>query len=99
MNEIDKIFDEDNNELIILFNEKGEEIAFEQIAVIPIRAMVYVILKPIIPLEGMGEDEGLVFEIKVNENEQEYLALVVDEQIIDQVFEIYFSMLEENEEE
>ena len=97
MSEIDKIFDEDNKELIILFNEKGEEIAFEQIALIPIRSIVYVILKPIIPLEGMSEDEGLVFEIKINDNEQEYLALVVDEQIIDQVFDIYFGMLEENE--
>jgi hypothetical protein len=98
MSEIDKLFDEENNDLIYLFNEKGEEIAFEQIALIPIKAYIYAILKPVVPIEGLGEDEGLVFEIKTNEN-QEYLALVVDEKIIDDVFDVYFRLLEENEEE
>ena len=35
-NPIDALFDEENNDAIILFNEKGEEIAFEQIALIPL---------------------------------------------------------------
>jgi hypothetical protein len=98
MTEIDKLYDEENNDPIFLFNEKGEEIAFEQIALIPIRENTYAILKPVIPFEGVGEDEGLVFEIKTN-NEQEYLALVVDEKVIDDVFDIYFKLVEENEEE
>ena len=46
----------------------------------------------------MSENEGLVFEIKT-ENDLEYLALVVDEQVIDEVFNIYFSLESENEEE
>jgi uncharacterized protein YrzB (UPF0473 family) len=99
MTEIDKLYDEDNNDLIYLFNEKGEEIAFEQIALIPIKQDTFAILKPVVPLEGLNEDEGLVFEIKVNEDGLEYLMLVVDEKIIDDVFEIYFKLVEENEEE
>jgi uncharacterized protein YrzB (UPF0473 family) len=97
MTEIDKLYDEENNDLIYLYNQKGEEIAFEQVAIIPIRENTYVILKPVIPMEGLGEDEGLVFEIRTNE-EQEYLALVIDEKIIDDVFEIYFRLLENEEE-
>jgi uncharacterized protein YrzB (UPF0473 family) len=99
MTEIDKLYDEDNNDLIYLFNEKGEEIAFEQIALIPIKQDTFAILKPVVPLEGLNEDEGLVFDIKVNEDGLEYLMLVVDEKIIDDVFEIYFKLVEENEEE
>ena len=53
MTEIDKLYDEENNDLIYLFNEKGEEIAFEQIALIPIIKNTYVILKPVRPLEGL----------------------------------------------
>ena len=34
-NPIDCLYDENNNDPIVLFNEKGEEIAFEQIALIP----------------------------------------------------------------
>ena len=73
-----------------------KEIAFEQIAIIPIIKDVYVILKPVVPLEGLGENEGLVFEIKNNETE-EYLSLVTDEDIIDDVFDIYFKLIDENE--
>ena len=97
-NPIDALYDEDNNDVIILFNEKGEEIAFEQIALIPLKENTYVILKPVQQLEGLGKDEGLVFEIKENENGEEALVLVLDEKIIDDVFEIYDSLVEaENE--
>lgn len=96
--EIDKIYDEDNCENIILFNQKGEEIAFEQIAVVPIKNNTYVILKPVIPFEGLDPDEGLVFEIK-EINDEEMLVLIDDMDIIDQVFDIYFSLVEEDTDE
>ncbi len=98
-NPIDALFDEENCDPIILFNEKGEEIAFEQIALIPLKDKTYAILKPIKPIEGLGENEGLVFSIEVNEeNGQEYLMLTIDEQIIDDVFKVYDDLIaEENE--
>jgi len=86
---IDILFDETNNDPIYLYSEKGEFIGFEQIALIPLRELVYVILKPIKPMDGIGENEGLVFEIKEDTNGKEYLKLVVDEKIIDDVFVIY----------
>ena len=91
INPIDALYDEDNNDAIILFNEKGEEIAFEQIAIIPQNGKVYAILKPIQPLEGLGEDEGLVFF--VNEDEG-ILELITDEKIIDDVFTVYDELVE-----
>ena len=97
INPIDALYDEDNNDPIILFNEKGEEIAFEQIAIIPIQETVYCILKAIIPLEGMSEDEGLVFVVLKDDEGQEYLSLVDDDSIIDAVFEIYDSLVEDDE--
>ena len=97
-NPIDALFDEENNDAIILFNEKGEEIAFEQIALIPLNDKTYAILKPIQPLEGLGENEGLVFSIETNEQtNQEYLALVTDLDIIDKVFDVYDQLVEDSE--
>lgn len=93
-NVIDKLFDEDNNDVIILKNELGEEIAFEQIALIPLKEKTYCILKPVKPIEGVGEDEGLVFSIETNEEGLEYLALVVDEKVIDDVFVVYDELIE-----
>lgn len=98
--EIDKLYDENNNEDLILFSEKGEEIAFEQIALIPIREKTYCILKPRIPLEGLGENEGLVFEIIYDaESDSDMLNLVLDEGVIDAVFEIYDMLYAEFEQE
>ena len=97
-NVIDKLFDEDNNDVIVLKNEKGEEVAFEQIALIPLAAKTYCILKPVQPLEGMGEDEGLVFSIETTDEGLEYLALVVDEKVIDDVFDVYDELVAAEEE-
>ena len=97
-NPSDALFDEDNNDVLILFNERGEEVPFEQIAIIPL-GKTYAILKPVQPLEGMGEDEGLVFAVEVNtETNEEYLALVTDMDIIDQVFDVYDALVEEGQE-
>ena len=99
INPIDALYDENNNDKIILFNENGDEIAFEQIAIIPIAEKVYAILKPIIPMEGVGEDEGLVFSIEQNDAGEEYLALTVDEEIIDAVFTVYEALVAEEYDE
>ena len=95
INPIDALYDENNNDAIILFNEKGEEIAFEQIAIIPMAEKVYAILKPVQPMEGLGEDEGLVFSIEQNDGGEEYLALTIDEAIIDAVFNVYDALIAE----
>lgn len=100
-NPIDCLYDENNTDAIVLFNEKGEEIAFEQIALIPRKSKTYAILKPIKPMEGVGEDEGLVFSIEVSkEDGQEYLVLVTDEKVIDEVFKVYDELVDnENDDE
>ena len=94
MNPIDMIMDENNNENIIMYNEQNEPVEFAQIAVIPLNEQVYVILKPVGDVEGIGEDEALVFSIEEYEDE-EALSLVDDDQTIDQVFEEYYQMLRE----
>ena len=89
-----KIYDENNSENVVLYNEHGEPVEFEQVAVIPYEDVVYVILHPVTKLEGLGEDEGLVFTIVEDEVEGEIMKLVVDEDIIDAVFDIYDRLIE-----
>jgi len=96
-NPIDALYDEENSDPITLFNEKGEEMVFEQIALIPIKEKVYAILKPIQPIDGLGEDEGLVFSIEILEVdglEQEGLVLVTDDNTLDEVFNVYYQLLD-----
>ncbi len=89
---IDMLLDENNTENIKLFNEQNEEVEFEQIALVPIDEKVYAILKPVADMEGVAEDEALVFCIEEIDDE-DCLVIVEDDGIIDAVFEEYYKML------
>ena len=89
------ILDEDCDENIVLFDEDGESTEFEQIAVIPMNEKVYCILRPV-DMPDLEEDEAFVFSI-VEDDEDGSLDLVEDEDIIDEVFELYYSLLDDEE--
>lgn len=92
MSVIDMIMDEENSENIVLYNEYGDPIEFEQIAVVPLEGSVFVILRPVEETEGVAEDEALVFAIEEVDGE-ECLTVVEDDEVIDQVFAEYYQML------
>lgn len=89
---IDMLLDEKNTENIKLYNEENEEVEFEQIALVPIEDKVYAILKPVVEMEGVAEDEALVFGIEEIDDE-DCLVITEDDKIIDSVFEEYYKML------
>ena len=88
------IMDENNAENIVMYNDNNEPVEFQQIAVIPLQGNVFVILRPVGEVEGIGEDEALVFAIDEIDGE-ECLTIVVDDEAVDQVFEEYYKMLRE----
>ena len=89
---IDMLLDENNNENIVLFNEDNQKVEFEQIALVPIDSRVYALLKPVLHIDGIGEDEALVFTIEEIDGE-DCLVIVEEDEIIDKVFEEYYEML------
>lgn len=91
---IDMLLDENNTDNIKLFNEENEEVEFEQIALVPIEEKVYAILKPVQTMEGVAEDEALVFGIEEIDDE-DCLVIVEEDAIVDKVFEEYYKMLKD----
>ena len=96
---IDKILDKDNNDNIVLYNEKGVPTEFEQAALIPFEGKLYAILSLVNPNDDIGEDEGIVFSIEISEQGKKSLKIVTDDEIIGKVFDIYESLLDEYEDE
>ena len=96
MNQIDKNLDENNEDNIFLYDEDDNELEFEQEAVIPMDGSVYVILVPVTPMDGVGEDEGVVFVIEEDEDGEAVLSLVIEDEIIDAVFDEYDGLLAED---
>lgn len=95
-NPVDLILDENNDEDVILYDDAGRPIKFEQVALIPLDEgeiqKLYAILIPITPMENVGEGEGVLFEI---DEENKDLSIVRDEKIIDKVLTIYEKLLSE----
>lgn len=79
---------------VTLTTDEGEDIEFEIISEIALGEDFYAIMQPIKPLDGVGEDEALVFRIIESEDGDEY-ELVIDDDIIDSVLDSYNCLCEE----
>lgn len=96
INPLDALLDENNNDNIVLYAEDDEATEFEQVAVIPMEDALYCILRPV-DMPEIEDDVAFVFAI-TGEGEEASLDLVEDDEIIDAVFEIYYSLFDEEEE-
>ena len=89
---VDMLLDPDNESPITCYNEEGNAVEFDQIAVIPYKDKLYAILKPITKIEGVGADEALVFYVDV---EEDTLQIVYDFDLCDRVFDVYYDLLKQ----
>ena len=96
----DEIVSDEDDQIVTLLSATGEEIDFVEIAGIAHKGKFYVILQPVELLEGMSDDEALVFEVAASGDDAQY-SIVLDDEIIDAVFAEYEKLFEEanNDEE
>ncbi len=94
---LDVLLDENNDEPISLYDENDKEIKFEQVAVIPHEEKIYAILKPIDELDGVADDEAIVFVAEEDEDGSTILLVEKDEEIATKVFDKYYQLLDEAE--
>lgn len=85
---------EDDGDIIVLQGPDGEEVEFEEVADINLGEHFYVILQPVERPEDMGKDEAVVFEVVAGEENDEFVV-VDDDDIIDEVFDEYNRVYEE----
>lgn len=95
MDIVDVLLDENNKEPIVLEDAKGKRYSFEQIAVIPYNEKLYCVLKPIDQIEGVNDDEAIVFVVHEEEGKEPALMVETDEEVAMQVFEEYYNLLDE----
>ena len=94
---LDVLLDENNTAPIFMYDEKGRQLEFEQVAVIPQgEEELYCILKPITKLEGIADDEAIVFKVDLDDNGEAFLRVETDEQKAISIFDQYYTLLEED---
>lgn len=80
----------ENEDIITLTAETGEEIDFYEVAEIPLKGHLYLILQPVVLFEGMDENEALVFSVKQAEDgTDQYVMIDPEDEITDAVFREY----------
>ncbi len=97
---LDTLLDKDNKENIVLYNGEGQRVEFEQIAIIPIdkegeERKLYVILKPVDGIEGMADDEAIVFLCGFDEDGETRLTVEESDEVAQQVFDRYYELIKD----
>lgn len=93
-NPIEALLNSEDDKPITLFDENSKAVEFDQVAIIPDKNKVYAILKPIEKMEGIKDDEALVFVMQESDEGEDVIKVVDDEKIIEWVFEEYYKLLE-----
>lgn len=87
----------EDDDIITLTSADGEEIDFVEIAGISLSSGFYAILQPVELLEGMDDDEALVFKVTRLPNGEDNFEIELDDDIVDAVFAEYNRLLDEEE--
>lgn len=95
---LDVLLDEENKDPIVLEDSNGRKLSFEQVAVIPYNNKVYCVLKPLDEIENVADDEAIVFFVDEQEGKEPVLMVETDEKVAMDVFEEYYNLLDEAEE-
>ncbi len=96
---LDILLDQENRDPIVLQDENGRQISFEQVAIIPYDVdkdrKLYVVLKPIDKVEGIADDEAVVFVCEQDKQGNTVLRVEENEEVAISVFDKYYDLLEE----
>ena len=100
---VDVLLDQDNKDPIVLMDEKGKQLTFEQVAVIPYEVKkekrLYCVLKPLDKIEGIADDEAIVFLVDQDDQGNSIVRVEEDEEVAIAVFDKYYDLLEEAQKE
>lgn len=78
--------------IVTLFDDKDAPVDFFEIACIDYEGKFYEMLQPAQPIEGIGEDEAVIFEYIVDEKTQDKNFIpLMDEELLNNIFELYLS--------
>lgn len=94
---LDILLDEDNEDPVTLFDESGKEYKFDQVAIIPLEEKLFAILKPIDEIEGVADDEAIVFRIDEKPSGETSLVVEQDEPLAMRVFDEYYKLIDASE--
>ncbi len=100
-NLLDILFDRDNDDTIVLYDEYDQEVEFEQVAVIPYKTRkgrnIYAVLRPLTKREGLDNDKVQIFRVDEDDDGEPMLCVEEDEKLRKRVYIKYLELLDKGE--
>ncbi|MCH5165721.1 MAG: DUF1292 domain-containing protein [Clostridiales bacterium] len=78
-----------DEEVITLYDDNNNAVDFNEVAVVEYEGEFYALLQPVEPMEGLGEDEAIIFKVVQKDDETDEFEPVTDESVLDAVFNEY----------
>ena len=79
-----------DDDIITLYDDNNKPVEFYQVACVEYEDEFYALLQPVEPMEGLGEDEALIFKLVEQEDDDSDLFVPVeDEELLNAVFDEY----------
>lgn len=88
---------EEMDNVVVLLDEEGNELSFECIDVVEHQGEEYVVLLPTDPQTEEEEHEVTILKHEFDENEEDIFVVEENEELLDEVFEIFQQHMEEEE--
>ena len=88
--------DQELSSVVSLIDDEGNEVEFDHLMTFEHDGKHYLALLPIDDIEGVGDDEIVLLEIKEGDEEDLYVP-IEDAKLLDAVFETFQKLLDEEE--
>ncbi len=79
----------DEDEIITLYDDDNNPVKFYEVACVEYQGEFYALMQPVEPMEGLGEDEALIFKVREEDEDNDVFEPVTDERVLDAVFDEY----------
>ena len=87
----------DDDEVITLFDDDNNPVKFYEVACIEYQGEFYALMQPVEPMEGLGEDEALIFKVREEDEDNDVFEPETDEAVLDAVFNEYLNAMADAE--
>jgi uncharacterized protein YrzB (UPF0473 family) len=81
--------------IVELLDENGETVRFEHLMTFEYGSGAYMALYPLDPMEDVGEDEVVIFEIQLDENGDDIYVGVEDKEELQKIYEEFLRLYDE----
>lgn len=78
-----------DDEVITLYDDNNNPVDFHEVAVVEYQGEFYALLQPVEPMEGLEEDDGIIFKVVQTDDDTDTFEPVMDEELLDAVFNEY----------